>query len=129
MAEAKARERLLASNLPRPMWNPTLRDAATGRFIAVPDGWFDEVGLAWELDFHEWHLDPEDHAQTLARRAAMTAEGIIVVPHTPGRVVHDWPAVCDEIERGLGQAARRPRPDVIATPAPDSNPTSGTFVG
>ena len=135
VAEAKARERLLASNLPRPMWNPTLLDAATGRFIAVPDGWFDEVGLAWEMDSHEWHLDPEDHARTLARRVAMTADGIIVVPHTPGRIMHDWAAAFDELQRSLEQAVRRPRPNVVAIPASDSrklrmlNRTSGTFVG
>jgi hypothetical protein len=120
VAEAKARERLLASNLPRPLWNPTLRDAATNRFIAVPDGWFDEVGVAWEMDSHEWHLDPEDHARTLKRRVAMTAEGIIVVPHTPGRIMNDWPAVFDELWRTIEQAARRPRPAVIAIPASPS---------
>ena len=125
VAEAKARALLLETNLPRPLWNPTLVDAATGVFIAVPDAWFDEVGLAWEIDSHEWHLDPEDHAQTLTRRVAMTARGIAVVPHTPGRITNEWAAVCDELRRNLAQAARRPRPAVIAVPA---SPTSGTLV-
>jgi hypothetical protein len=25
----------------------------------VPDVWFDEVGLAWEIDSYEWHLSLE----------------------------------------------------------------------
>ena len=86
----------------------------------MPDGWFDEVGVAWEMDSHEWHLDPEDHARTLKRRVAMTAEGIIVVPHTPGRIMNDWPAVFDELWRTIEQAAHRPRPAVIAIPASPS---------
>ena len=124
VAEAKARARLLRSDLPRPLWNPRLLDAATGELIAVPDAWFDEVGLAWEIDSHEWHLDPDDHARTMARRVAMTARGIAVVPHTPGRISHEWERVCDELWRNLAQAARRPRPAVIAVAAP----TNGTFV-
>jgi hypothetical protein len=117
VAEAKARALLLETNLARPLWNSTVIDATTGRFIAVPDAWFDEVGLAWEIDSHEWHLDPEDHARTLTRRVAMTAHGIAVVSHTPGRIIHEWATVHDELRRNLDQAARRPRPAVIAIPA------------
>lgn len=125
VAEAKARALLLETTLPRPLWNPTLVDAVTGAFIAVPDAWFDEVGLAWEIDSHEFHLDPEDHARTLARRVAMTARGIAVVPHTPGRIMNEWPTVHDELQGNLQHAALRPRPAVIAIPA---SPTNGTFV-
>jgi hypothetical protein len=126
VAEAKARTRLQQSDLPQPMWNPTLVEAATGRFIAVPDAWFDEVGLAWEIDSYEWHLDPADHSRTLARRVAMTAYGIVVVPHTPRRVTDEWAVVFDELQRNYDQAALRPRPPVIAIPAGQTN---GTFVG
>jgi hypothetical protein len=124
VAEAKARALLLETDLPRPLWNPTLVDAATGDFVAVPDAWFDAVGLAWEIDSHEWHLDPADHARTLVRRVAMTARGIAVVPHTPGRITKEWATVCNELRKNLAQAALRPRPAVVAIPAP----TNGTFV-
>jgi hypothetical protein len=126
VAEAKARELLLSSSLPRPLWNPTLVDATTGEFIGVPDGWFDEVGLAWEIDSHEWHLDPADHDRTLARRVAMTARGIIVVPHQPRRIVEYGTDVLHDLERTLAQAALRPRPAVRAIPA---SATNGTLVG
>lgn len=127
VAEAKARVLLLRSGLPRPLWNPTLVDAVTGDFIAVPDAWFDDVGMAWEIDSHEWHLDPEDHARTLARRVAMTARGIALVAHTPGRITREWAAVHDEIGRNHAQAARRPRPAVVAIPAVATNGTSVRF--
>ena len=121
VAEAKARQLVLHSALPRPLWNPTLVDARTGRFIAVPDAWFDEVGLAWEIDSKEWHLSPDDYEQTLARRVHMTAEGIWVVSHTPAQV--DAGALMD-LTRNLEQAGRRPRPAIRAIPAP----TNGTPV-
>lgn len=121
VAEATARRLVLHSALPRPLWNPTLVDARTGRFIAVPDAWFDEVGLAWEIDSAEWHLSPEDHEETLARRVRMTAEGIWVVSHTPSQLGRD---ALVALARNLEQAAYRPRPAIRAVPAP----TSGTLV-
>jgi hypothetical protein len=59
VAEAKAHDLIRRSRLPHAMWNPRLVDAFTGRFIAVPAVWFDEVGLAWEIDSYEWHLSLE----------------------------------------------------------------------
>lgn len=116
VGEAKARELVLGSALLRPLWNPRLVEARTGRFIAVPDAWFDEVGLAWDVDSYEWHLSPADYDRTLARRVTMTAAAIWVVPHQPKRISTDGPAVLDELARNLAQAAARPRPQVIDIP-------------
>jgi hypothetical protein len=129
VAEAQARELIGRSTLPRPMWNPRLVDARTNRLIAVPDCWFDEVGLAWEIESHEWHLSPADHDRTLERRVRMTGVGIHVVPHPPSKIVKQGAVVLDELERNLAQAALRPRPGVRAIPARATAPTSGTFVG
>jgi len=125
VAEAKARVLVQRSGLPRPIWNPRLVDAVTGRFIAMPDAWFDQVGLAWEIDSYEWHLSPDDYDATLARRAAMMAAGITVVHHQPSRVTTQSAAVLDELRRTYAQAALRPRPAVrVDTP---QIPTNGTF--
>jgi hypothetical protein len=48
-----ARELVLGSGLPTPLWNPTLLDAG-GNVIACPDAWFDDVGPAWEIDSKDW---------------------------------------------------------------------------
>lgn len=116
VAEAKARELILQSDLPRPMWNVDLVDHA-GRFVARPDAWFDEAGVAWEIDSVEWHLDPDDYAATLARSSAMTALGVPVI-HTLPRTLHSAPRlVLDELGRTIDHAARSPRPAVRAVPA------------
>jgi hypothetical protein len=73
-AEAQARTLARRSGLPAPLWNPRLYDGA-GRFVAVPDAWFDDVAMAWEIDSNEWHLSPEDYAATVARRGTLMAAG------------------------------------------------------
>lgn len=123
VAEAKARELVLNSNLPAPMWNPRLYDAS-GRFLAVPDAWFDDVALAWEIDSVEWHLSPEDHARTLERRALLVAVGVVVVQDRPSRVLEAPASVLDTLERSREQARLRPRPAVYAIPA---DTPDGTF--
>lgn len=118
VAEARARELLLTSPVLRgALWNPRLTDAA-GRFVAIPDVWCDDVGMAWEIDSYEWHLSPSDYENTLARRSAMTAHGIVVVHTTPNRVRRDPAGVRDELERTHAQCRLRPRPPLHAEPAP-----------
>ena len=113
VAEANAREIVLRSGLPAPMWNAKLYDRQ-GHFIAMPDAWFDDVGMALEIDSLEWHLSPDDYARTLERRSAMTAEGIVVIHTLPSKLAH--PAeVIRELRRNHEHAGRRPRPPVVAT--------------
>jgi hypothetical protein len=114
VAEADARGIAERSGLPAPMWNAKLYDRY-GRFIAMPDAWFDDVGLAWEIDSREFHLSPADYDRTLERRSVMTAEGIVVLHTLPRRLRHRGGAV-DELRRTYASAARRPRPQVIAVP-------------
>lgn len=122
VAEAEARELLLRSGLPQPLWNARVADARTGRFIAVADGWFDEVALAWEIDSYEFHLSPADYERTLERRAGMTAEGIVVVAHSPRQVRDRAAQVVEDLAANLRQAAARPRPPVVAVPAGANGP-------
>jgi hypothetical protein len=113
-AEADARAIVERSALPAPLWNAKLYDLR-GRFIAMPDAWFDEVGMAWEIDSHEFHLSPADHERTLERRSAMTAEGIVVL-HTLPKALRQRRVAIDELLRTYAAAARRPRPPLIAIP-------------
>ena len=53
--------------VPTPLWNVNLV-GPDGVVVAKPDAWFDEVGLAWEIDSVEYHLSPVDYARTVARR-------------------------------------------------------------
>jgi hypothetical protein len=124
VAEARARTLLRRSRtLPAAMWNPRIVDAS-GRFIASPDAWFDDVAMAWELDSREWHMSPADYDLTLERRSAMIAAGIVVIATQPSRTYKAAPAVLEELEAAHAQAALRPRPQLHAIPA-----TNGTSVG
>lgn len=113
-AEAQARAVLRRSGLPAPIWNPELYDRA-GRLVAVPDAWFDDVGMVWEIDSLEWHLGPADYARTLDRRAAMMAEGVVVVHHLPS-ALKDPAAVLRHLVVNHAHASRRPRPPLLALP-------------
>lgn len=63
----------------------------------MPDAWYHDVGLAWEIDSYEWHLAPADYALTLDRRSAMMAEGIVVMHTLPSKLTRREPEVLAEL--------------------------------
>jgi hypothetical protein len=69
------------SGLPEPMYNPDLYTASG--FLARPDSWWKDAGVAGEVDSREWHLSPEQWELALARHSRMTAHGIFVLHFTP----------------------------------------------
>ncbi|HTY73857.1 MAG TPA: hypothetical protein VMI11_15770, partial [Actinomycetes bacterium] len=98
------------------MWNPSVYDAS-GRFIFRPDGWLDDVALAWQIDSKQFHTSPEDWARTVAQHTEATAIGIVVVHHLP-QVVERQPAqTLAQLEAAADVARARPRPNVYAIPA------------
>jgi hypothetical protein len=116
VAEAQARELVLQSGLPLPLWNPTLFDRS-GRFVAMPDVWFDDVALAWEIDSRQWHLGPADHERTLDQHSRLTAAGATVLRSSPTTLALDRERVLEELGASYARAASRPRPNLIAVPA------------
>ncbi|MDV6012031.1 hypothetical protein F8178_05990 [Haloechinothrix sp. LS1_15] len=112
-AEARGVQLAKRSGLPPMRWNVRLR-TRDGLALPTPDGWIDDVCLAWEIDSFEYHLAPSDYARTLRRHAAMTSHGIIVVHTLPSRLTSEPEAVIAELRAAYEQAARRPRPDIIA---------------
>lgn len=113
-AEGSARRLVLGSGLPAPMWNVRLYDHA-GRFLAMPDAWFDDVGLAWEIDSKEWHLSPVDYERTLDRRSALMAHHVIVMHTQPSKLARP-DEVLRELRGNYTHATLRPRPQVYAVP-------------
>lgn len=111
VAEIAAQKLYRKSGLPPMVHNVDIVDAA-GEFVARPDGWLDDVGLAWEIDSLRHHLSPALHAQTLARRSRMQRRGIVVVTHLPNQVRDEPKLVLDDLRANYFHAARRPRPAV-----------------
>ena len=104
-AEGDLKDLLATSVLPMPLFNASLYDGST--FVAQPDAWWPEFGLAVEVDSHEWHLSPHDHARTLERQRRMAKHGILVLPFTP-RQIRTQPAevlaaIRDAIENARGR--------------------------
>jgi len=105
-AEGDLKDLLAKSGLPMPLFNASLCDG-DGTFIARPDAWWPEQGVAVEVDSHEWHLSPHDHARTLERQRRMGKRGILVLPFTP-REIRTQPAKVLAAIRDALETGRRP---------------------
>jgi len=106
-AEGDLKDLLAKSGLPMPLFNPTL--FAGDQFVAKPDAWWPEFGVAVEVDSREWHTSPEDHANTLARGRRMSVHQIIVLRFTPKQIRSQPSQVVADIRRVLeGARGRQP---------------------
>ena len=111
VAEADAWRLWRRSGLPACRWNVKLFDPA-GRYIAAPDAWWDEVGLAWEIDSRRYHATGQSHAGTLARNTRYLMCGIVVLQTLPARLRRDPDRVISELREAFEVARGRQRPDV-----------------
>jgi hypothetical protein len=112
VAEMDARRVWRRSGLPEPLWNRRLV-LADGRFVAKPDAWFEDVGLAWEIDSLAFHLGAGDFDRTLVRNGRYAAAGILVLQTLPSRLRTEPDAVIAELQAAHRAAAARPRPAVL----------------
>ena len=97
-AEAQAREIVLGSGLPAPLWNVDLF-TDSGRWLCRPDAWFGAAGMALEVDSREWHMTPAGWRRTQDRHALMTSYGILVVHVAPARLKNDRRGFLTELRR------------------------------
>jgi len=97
--EADLRDLIRWARLPTPLYNPRL--IVHGEFLASPDCWWPESGVAGEADSRAWHFSPDDWEQTLARHARMSAHGIIVLHLTSQRIRFKRREVAEQIRRAL----------------------------
>jgi hypothetical protein len=112
VAEGDLRKLIRKGRLPEPMYNPSLFVGA--EFLASPDAWWPDAGVAGEVDSREWHLSPADWQRTQARHARMSAHGILVLHYAPSRIRSDPAGVVAEISKAL-EAGRRRGPLAIRT--------------
>lgn len=98
-AEGDLKDLLVKSGLPTPLFNASIYDGVT--FVARPDAWWPESGVAVEVDSHEWHLSPHDHTRTLERQRRMAKLGILMLPFTPRQLRSERATVLAEIRKAL----------------------------
>ena len=102
------------ARLPEPMLNPSLYVGET--FIAKPDCWWPQYGLAAEVDSREWHLSPGDWEQTMARHRRMTRYGITVQHYSPGQIAREPKEVIRDLAGALASCqGRLPLPIITRT--------------
>jgi hypothetical protein len=114
-AEGDLKDLLIRSDLPMPLFNPSLYDG--DMFIARPDAWWPRYGVAIEVDSKEWHISPEDHASTLARGRRMGVYQIIVLRFTPKQIRAQPAEVIKQIRQTLERALDRPPLNLRTVPA------------
>jgi hypothetical protein len=115
VAEADFLALIRRARLPDPVLNPRLY--AGDVFIASPDCWWPQAGVAAEVDSREWHLSPDDWKRTLARHARMSAHGIIVLHFTPAQIRREPKVVAGTLGAALAASRDRPARPVTARPA------------
>jgi very-short-patch-repair endonuclease len=104
--EAELRRLIMRGRIPEPMFNARL--FVGDDFVATPDAWWPEFGVAVEVDSKAWHLLPEHWEQTMARHARMTALGILVLHFTPRQIREEPEKVMRIIRQTL--VTRRDQP-------------------
>jgi hypothetical protein len=104
-AEGDLKDLLAKSGLPAPLFNASVYDGDT--FLARPDAWWPQFGVAVEVDSREWHMSPHDHERTLERQRRMTRRSILVLPFTPRQIRRQraevLAAIRDALESGRGR--------------------------
>jgi hypothetical protein len=115
-AEGDLRDLIERSDLPRPMFNARLF-AADGTFIACPDAWWPDAGVAAEVDSREWHLRPADWERTMQRHTRMGGYGIVVLHFSPGQIRREPAAIVSAIDEALRAGRAKPRLPIQAAPA------------
>ncbi|HUC27716.1 MAG TPA: hypothetical protein VMA73_33880 [Streptosporangiaceae bacterium] len=113
VAESDLRLIIRQFRLPAPLYNPRLY--VDGKFLASPDAWWPDKAVAVEVESKAWHLSPADWERTLARRALMAAEGIVVVPLPPSKLRTAQPQVAKELRAALANS-RGPLAQVSTRP-------------
>ncbi len=110
---AESRAKLLGRGLTTPPshWNAELFGSA-GRYLGRPDAWWDDVGLAWEIDSFDFHFRRAGYQRTVDRNTRYATSGIIVVQTLPSQLLDAPNAVIADLETAWRIAAARPRPDV-----------------
>lgn len=115
VAEGDLKGLVKHQHLPEPVYNARLY--VDGELLAIADAYWEEAGLAAEIDSREWHFSPADWEETLARSARMTARGILVLHFPPGRIRKAGLEVAAEIRNGWEAGRGRPLPAVKVRPS------------
>jgi hypothetical protein len=114
--EAVLRDAILASDLPEPLWNPRL-ETLKGEFIAEPDGYYEDLGIALELDSREYHyLNSDQFEATWGRHSVYNRHRIIAERIVPSMLRPKPDRALDAIRATRSANAGRTPPEIRVIP-------------
>ena len=124
--EAGLRGLVRASDLPEPLWNPTL-ETLGGEFIAEPDGYYEDLGMALEVDSRKYHYtDETNYEQTWRRHGRFNRHRILAERIMPKDITEDPAGVVAAIKATREANAGRQVPQIRVIPSTSgSSPRPG----
>jgi hypothetical protein len=117
-AEGDLRSLVRTARLPMPMFNASLYIGDA--FLARPDAWWPDAGVAAEVDSREWHLSPADWDRTRKRHDLMCAAGILPLHFSPRQIRCEPAEVVRLIKDALDRGLQRPPLPIRTIPCPGS---------
>src|SRR5690606_3845576 len=115
VAELNAKQLAESCSRPPTHWNPKLY-TSDGHYIATPDAWWDDVGLAWEIDSVDFHYSRDAYGRTVRRNSRYGQAGVPVVQTLPSQMSSNPVGVERELEAAYQAASERGRADVRVVP-------------
>ncbi len=113
--EADLRLLITKARLPIPLFNPRLY-LPDGAFLAQPDAWWPEAGLAVEVDSRRWHLRPDDWERTMDRHARLGQHSVVTLHFTPHRLRTDQGFVMTAMRNAYHSGITRPPLPITTLP-------------
>jgi hypothetical protein len=114
--EAELRDLFIKARMPLPLFNPRLY-LPNGNFIACPDGWWPEAGVAIEVDSRQWHMAPDDWERTMTRHSDLGQYGIVTLHVTPRQLRADPASFLQKAANAYKAGIARPRLNILALSA------------
>jgi hypothetical protein len=113
--EAELRDLIIKARMPLPLFNPRLY-LPNGNFIACPDAWWPEAGVAIEVDSREWHMAPGDWERTMTRHSNLGQYGIVTLHVTPRQLRADPASFLRKAANAYKAGVARPRLGILTLP-------------
>lgn len=114
--EAELRDLIIKARLPMPLFNPRLY-LPNGTFLACPDAWWPEAGVAIEIDSRQWHIAPENWEHTMDRHADLGQYGIVTLHVTPHQLRTHPEVIMGKAANAYKTGTARPHLDIRTLPA------------
>jgi hypothetical protein len=113
-AEAHAREVFNRHGIRQPRWNWALH-TLDGEHVVTPDGYWDDIGCALQIDSMRYHLSPELYRRTQQLQRQLSRYDVPFLPVAPADVLEDEAGFVAEVRAFLAtHADHRPNPALVA---------------